>query len=49
MSLVRVIVLVWRRSKKLKADKTAYPFIAYWTYWVYGIMWLRPTILQLDA
>ena len=37
-----MIVLVWRRSKKLKADKNNIT-------WIYGIMWLRLQMADLTV
>ena len=37
-----MIVLVWRRSKKLKADKNNIS-------WIYGIMWLRLQMADLNV
>ena len=37
-----MIVLVWRRSKKLKADKNNIS-------WNYGIMWLRLQMADLNV
>ena len=37
-----MIVLVWRRSKKLKADKINIS-------WIYGIMWLRLQMADLNV
>ena len=37
-----MIVLVWRRSKKLKADKNNMS-------WIYGIMWLRLQMADLNV
>ena len=37
-----MIVLVWRRSKKLKADKNNIS-------WVYGVMWLRLQMADLNV
>ena len=36
-----MIVLVWRRSKKLKADKNNIS-------WIYGIMWLKLQMADLN-
>ena len=37
-----MIVLEWRRSKKLKADKNNIS-------WIYGIMWLRLQMTDLNV
>ena len=37
-----MIVLVWRRSKKLNADKNNIS-------WVYGIMWFRLQMADLNV
>ena len=37
-----MIVLVWRRSKKFKADKNNIS-------WIYGIMWLRLQMEDLNV
>ena len=37
-----MLVLVWRRSKKLKADKNNIS-------WIYGIMWLRLQMADLNV